>query len=87
MCFRMLVEVPHITKSLRALFAEGWQVHILQVHGEGSQASESNLADVAGGFDVVAFVMQHQVCHFAEFLATFPTSPLSVRIIHLPFCG
>lgn len=53
----MLVQLPHIAERLIALFAEGWRVCIIQVRGERGQAPESNLADVTGGFDIVASVV------------------------------
>lgn len=83
----MLVQLPHITERLMARFAEGRRVCVIQVCGERRQASESNIADVAGGFDIVAFVVQHQAGYLAEFFATFPTFCLWVCVIHLPYCG
>lgn len=56
----MLVQLPHVIERLMALLAEGWRVCIIQVRRQRRQASESNLADVAGGFDIVAFVVRHQ---------------------------
>lgn len=55
--------------------------------GERRQAAESNLADVAGGFDIVTLVVRDQACYVVDLFTTFPALCLRVSIIHLPFCG
>lgn len=55
--------------------------------GERRQAAEINLADVAGGFDIVALVVRDQACYIVDLFATFPALCLRVCIIHLPFVG
>lgn len=58
----MLVQLPHGTERLMALLADGWRVSTNQVCGEQCQAAVSNLADMAGGFDIAALIVRDQTC-------------------------